>query len=475
MRRNILSIGIFTFLFLMFLTNTEVHASERENLEETKEAVIKKVPISDFELKQTAEVYGENHKKIKNSWDDHWEQFTFSDYNIFITNGSKAYFISDDKVNNVDLNSYSAKKALKKADNTVGSFSKITFNKKRSISLFLGKSADVFTDIERDNFYDLAMHESFHFYEQKNWPEESGYEKRGTSYPIQEKSRTLRISIYDRLLLGYKEKDAEKKQEYISEAAYLHDRWKKEFKQEYLETLSTDISEGTASYFEKSLRRFLSGDEIDGIYPIDTVVTELSGNAEIESYILGDLALSLINQLNKIDTIEFKKNKKSPLDLLFETSARKKIDLDQENIVLPIKKNFNNINKTIGESFDELIRKDSQGSATYINISLAEFTDNLTSQGVYLFPSIQKSGIINTTIQNEKIMIKHKNIFMFETYLQIPVEKEDVVIEKNRLSIKNKEGLIIDKMKFNKKKDSNGNNVYQIKTSIFSYIKMYFE
>ncbi len=145
------------------------------------------------------------------------------------------------------------------------SFGQELFNQQQAISMTissfqgeLGKSLQDSSkpegvDRDSDVLFRVATHELVHFYHQAELTTGTNA-SRDTHYPINVEPRVLRRMLLRRLHQALAEEPQRNTR--LGQAAYWHDRWKKEYPQETEAILTFDIAEGAADYIERYMARF---------------------------------------------------------------------------------------------------------------------------------------------------------------------------------------------------------------------------
>lgn len=295
--------------------------------------------------------------------------------------------------------------------------------------------------------FDLAAHEGFHFFGQREWTSPKNSGGRGTTYPLDYRPRYYRKMTFKKLLSYFKEE----KEDYLKEARFWFNRWKKTAPEEVQNY--TDISEGTARYVDTmsvSLAKngcqasnevikadILSKVEKEYSYAFNTSDPSLDG----ESYSLGGLA-SLILELSMDDPDWQKKAKQgvSPIEYLLKDYQPKISNddiADKEDYRVSLKK----VNEEMGKLIDDDISFMSDKDYVRIQIPFQYVQSNFSPKffanirdypGLNLFPLALELQFLSEDKQ-EEILVGVDGVIM-EYYSDNPCLSPMVLIHRDGMT-----------------------------------------
>ncbi|MPY68097.1 hypothetical protein F8S09_15680 [Deinococcus sp. SDU3-2] len=154
-----------------------------------------------------------------------------------------------------------------------------------------------------DEFLGFVYHEQFHFLVQPEWPRSPDtlnpdiYE----DYPSDPLPRAYRRALAQSLRTALLSREPAGRQAALRQAAGLFTGWKTQYPDEVRRSRSTDLLEGTATYFEARLRLLaqgLDGDPAALGDRLDQITRVTPPGLRVEGYQLGALAGLLLDQVD---------------------------------------------------------------------------------------------------------------------------------------------------------------------------------
>lgn len=226
---------------------------------------------------------------------------------------------------------------------SVGGYSKVSFENKEGIALSLSKDIlPIFSLMNFNYIYEVAVHELYHFYfddmtkyEEINKESEEDTE-RYTKFPKEVIPRVYRKMIYDNLVLAY-ENSAEQDL-YLGRAKYWNEKWKSEYQEEYNQSKVVDIVEGKARYIEYLMcidyKGILEGEKVEAIKSIFDKGLEVADGIDSESYELGFVSGVLLDNINHQWKKEISENPQRPVDMILKNVKVVKDDSNKFDKIL---------------------------------------------------------------------------------------------------------------------------------------------
>ena len=174
-----------------------------------------------------------------------------------------------------------------------------------------------------DETYRLAVHEGFHYMQQRNWSAREGL--RGTLLPIRHEPRVYRTMLMRNLFTAYK--NSATRTADLQQARYWYDLWFNNYPNEVLST--TDNYEGTAQYVEQRAQALvhagcnateetLRDQSLALLDPyLDPTLNIYSGdNLDTEGYTIGGLAALILAHMEDTGWQEQAEQDITPLEAL---------------------------------------------------------------------------------------------------------------------------------------------------------------
>lgn len=210
---------------------------------------------------------------------------------------------------------------------SVGGYNKVNFENKQGISLSISeKMVSIFSFMDFNYVYELAVHEMYHFYgdDMKKYDELSKNSQdsldRYTKFPKESMPRVYRKMIYDNLVLAYE--NPSEQNLYLGKSKYWNEKWKKDYSEEYSQSMIVDIAEGKARYIEYLMCIDYKGiseeEKINAIKSIFNKDINVLDDISSESYELGFVSGVLLDNVNPNWKKEIDKHPQRPVEMLLK-------------------------------------------------------------------------------------------------------------------------------------------------------------
>ena len=293
----------------------------------------------------------------------------------------------------------------------------------------------------QDYAYDILStfyHESFHTYVQKlnGWVDHEPASSRDQTFPVAYEPRLCRKLAFLALIKAWQE--PEHAAEQYARAQYWTQKYKAQFAKEAQSIKATDIFEGTAEYFGRSI--------VNAVFPDyqllhGTSDLELSNSVEHESYQLS-IALQLIRRDNRLqEAVEiFKDMTTTPLDFLL-SGVTAPADYDESQDADDLAKVRTEMDKFYSESNPfmapvvHLVNQHASGKVVYLVVKNTDREVYTSSQGNYSltdFPGfacvVNLQGVFDKVEYTGATLLRWSNFFCMPLsdagHLQLSAMKE---------------------------------------------------
>ncbi|MEG1288591.1 MAG: hypothetical protein RSD29_04520 [Bacilli bacterium] len=292
-----------------------------------------------------------------------WQEYDLSDKIIIIGERDNK---TDDLIRGWSLTTTDKKELTKDEINKIefpssGGYNKVNFENKDGITLSINeKIVPIFSLMDFNYIYEVAVHEMYHFYfdDMTKYDEISknsnGNSDRYTAFPKDTMPRVYRKMIYDNIVLAYEnplDQDL-----YLGKAKYWNEKWQNEYPQEYNQSKIVDIAEGKARYIEYLMcidyKDILIEEKTEAIKSIFNKNLDVLDGIDSESYELGFASGVVLDRINSNWKKEIDENPQRPVELLLKDVQVVKDDSDYFDKVLKkasyqIKKSNKKIEKKI--------------------------------------------------------------------------------------------------------------------------------
>lgn len=351
---------------------------------------------------------------------------------------------------------------------TVGGYNKVNFENKQGITLSISqKMLSIFSFMDFNYLYEVAVHEMYHFYgdDMKKYDELSLDSQdnldRYTKFPKESSPRVYRKMVYDNLVLAYENPSEQKL--YLGKAKYWNEKWKKGYPEEYRQSSVTDIGEGKARYIEYLMCIDYKGiskeERINSIKSIFNKDIEVLDGVDSESYELGFVSGVLLDNIKPDWKKEIDNQPQRPVEMLLKDIEVVKDDSDHfDKVSKKANSQMEKSNKEIEEKITNIENAESdknipllqlKGSSMDGSFSTTDFIEYKGKIIVVDFGATFKvtDGIAKINEVSSYLSNEEDNVYNLPLTMKYKIENNRLIINEKGVSVdakvkevKNKDG-----------------------------------